>query len=66
MLSGGSGGPEIIRFLKNMTFMIKIRTQKSREIMEKSKNGLKSFSNDPNLMIPGVGSTTTHQISVST
>ena len=36
------------------------------KIMNKSKNGLKSLSNDPNLMIPGLGGMKTPQISVST
>ena len=64
MLSGGSGGPEIICFFsKNMTFMIKIRTQKS---WGKIKNGLKSLSNGPNLMIPGAGSMKTKPESGST
>ena len=36
------------------------------KITKKSKNGIKSFSNGPNLMMPGLGSMKTPQISVST
>ena len=65
MLSGGSEGAEIIRFL-NMTFMIKIRTRKLWKIMNINKNGLKSLSNGPNFMTPGLGGMKIPQISVST
>ena len=63
MLSKRSGGPEMIYFFKEYD----IHDQNTdSKIMQKSKNGLKSLSNGPNLMIPGLGSMKTPQISVST